>query len=103
MEEKINIFRKISSSLNNYLVASSKLSFYYILPFGLGLITSLSIRDSYLLTYKKRLSMALASYYESTGEIIHQEILNDFPKLEKVIERGKNFEKNKQNEEAKSQ
>ncbi len=46
--------------------------------------------------------MALASYYESTGEIIHQEILKEFPKLEKVIERGRNYEKNKQIEEAKS-
>jgi hypothetical protein len=102
MEEKINVLRKIASSLNNYLVSCSKLSFYYILPFGLGFITSLSIRDSYFLSYKKRLSMALASYYESTGEIIHQEILKEFPKLEKVIERGRNYEKNKQIEEAKS-
>lgn len=103
MEDKINLLKKISGSINQYLVSSSKFSFYYVLPFGLGLITALSIRDSYFLSYKQRLTMALASYYESTGEIINQDILNEFPKLEKIIERGKKYEQKQKDNEIKAQ
>ena len=92
MEGKESFFKVFRASINKYLISSSKFSFYYILPLGLGFITAITLRDSQTISYKKRLMMALASYYEKTNDVINHNILKEYPMLPEIIERGRKFE-----------
>ena len=54
-------------------------NYYYILPFTFGIFTGFFMLDSRLLSIDKKISMALAVYYEKTGDQPIKEIVENFP------------------------
>lgn len=60
-------------------------TFYYLMPSSLGFVTGLCIRDSFVLSSNKKISMALADYYETTHTEIDDQIGNKFPEVKKLL------------------
>lgn len=64
-----------------------KFTFNYILPFSLGLLTGLFVKDSLLLGHKRKLSMAVYDYYYNQDEVIPNKIYNVLPELKGLEKR----------------
>jgi len=70
-------------------------TFYYILPISLGFITGLVIKDSQILSNRRKISMSVFSYYNHIDEKIPDHFLRILPDLDHL----RNTFKNKKEEE----
>ncbi len=57
-------------------------SFYYVLPMSLGFITGLALKDSQILSNKKKISMSVFTYYNHIDEKIPDNFLKILPDLD---------------------
>lgn len=57
-------------------------TFYYIMPMSLGFITGLIIKDSQILSNKRKISMSVFSYYSHIDEKIPDKFLSILPDLD---------------------
>ncbi len=75
-------------------------TFYYLMPMSLGFVTGLVIKDSQILSNKRKISMSVFSYYSNIDENIPIEFLKGLPDLE-YLRNSNNKDKNndKQNNE----
>lgn len=57
-------------------------TFYYLMPMSLGFITGLAVKDSQILSNKRKISMSVFSYYNNIDENIPIEFLKGLPDLD---------------------
>lgn len=67
-------------------------TFYYIMPMSLGFITGLVVKDSQMLSNKRKISMSVFSYYDHIDEDIPDSFLKVLPDLDHL---KSSFDKNK--------
>ena len=84
----------------NILNKLFEVNYHYIFPFAIGIFGGLFIRDSYLLSPDKKISMALVNYYDALDEQPNEELIKEFPQMKELIKIN-NKMKNINNQELK--
>lgn len=75
----------------------SKFSFYYLMPFSLGIITGLFVKDSIILGNKRKLTMAVFEYFNNQEETIPVDFYQILPELKSIEKRFLKIKKDKEN------
>lgn len=74
-------------------------TFYYIMPMSLGFVTGLAIKDSQILSNKRKISMSVFSYYNHIDEKIPDNFLKILPDLDFLKNSFKDKKETTQNKE----